>query len=48
VEFFTKRNLPVTAEVLGLEGDDEVRGLAFVVVRGPENLPKGLTALSLA
>jgi formylglycine-generating enzyme required for sulfatase activity len=48
VEFFTKRNMPVTAEVLGLEGDDEVRGLALVVVRGAENLPKGITALSLA
>ena len=48
VEFFTKRNMPVTAEVLGLEGDDEVRGLALVVVRGTENLPKGITALSLA
>jgi formylglycine-generating enzyme required for sulfatase activity len=48
VEFFTKRNLPVTAEVLGLEGGDEVRGLALLVVRGSENLPKGLTSLSLA
>jgi formylglycine-generating enzyme required for sulfatase activity len=48
VEFFTKRNLPVTAEVLGLEGDDEVRGLALLVVRGAENLPTGITALSLA
>ncbi len=48
VEFFTKRNLPVTAEVLGLEGDDEVRGLALLVVRGSENLSKGLTSLSLA
>jgi formylglycine-generating enzyme required for sulfatase activity len=48
VEFFTKRNLSVTAEVLGLEGNDEVRGLALVVVRGQENLPKGLTASSLA
>ena len=48
VEFFTKRNMPVTAEVLGLEGDDEVRGLALLVVRGQENLPTGLTALSLA
>jgi S1-C subfamily serine protease len=28
VEFFTKRNLLVTAEVLRLEGNDEVRGLA--------------------
>lgn len=48
VEFFPKRNLPVTAEVLGLEGDDEVRGLALLVVRGPENIPQGLEALSLA
>ncbi len=47
VEFFTKRNLPVTAEVLGLEGDDDVRGLALLVVKGSENLPTGLTALSL-
>ena len=48
VEFFTKRNMPVTAEVLGLEGDDEMRGLALLVVKSPENLPKGITALSLA
>ena len=48
VEFFTKRNMPVMAEVLGLEGDDEVRGLALLVARGAENLPAGLTALSLA
>jgi formylglycine-generating enzyme required for sulfatase activity len=48
VEFFTKRNLPVAAEVLGLEGGDEVRGLALLVVRGPENIPQGLTALSLS
>jgi S1-C subfamily serine protease len=47
VEFFTKRNLPVLTEVLGLEGDDEVRGLALLVVRGQENLPKGLRALPL-
>jgi S1-C subfamily serine protease len=45
VEFFTKRNLPVPSEVLGIEGDDEVRGLALLVVRGPEHLPKGLKAL---
>lgn len=32
VEFFTKRNVPISAEVLGLEGDDEVRGLALLVV----------------
>lgn len=48
VEFFTKRNIPVRAAVLGLEGDDELRGLALVVVRGQENLPPGLIALPLA
>lgn len=48
VEFFTKRNMPVRAEVMGLEGDDEVRGLALLVVKGAENLPNGLTSLSLA
>jgi hypothetical protein len=48
VEFFMKRNLPVLSEVLGLEGDDEMRGLALLVVRGPENLPKGLSALPLS
>lgn len=47
VEFFTKRNMPVPAEVLGLEGDDEVRGLALLVVRGVENISKSLTSLSL-
>lgn len=48
VEFFTKQAIRVTAEVLGLEGDDEVRGLALMVVRGAESLPEGITALSLA
>lgn len=48
VEFFTKRNVPVVAEVLGLEGDDEVRGFALLVARGAENLPNDLTALSLS
>lgn len=47
VEFFTKRNVPISAEVLGLEGDDEVRGLALLVVRGEENIPKGIAALAL-
>lgn len=47
-EFFTRRNLPVVTEVLGLEGDDEVRGLALLVVRGQGSLPKGARALPLA
>ncbi len=48
VEFFTKRNVPLPAEVLGLEGDDELRGLALLIVKGRENLPNGLMALPLA
>lgn len=48
VEFFTKRNILVPSEVLGLEGDDEVRGLALLVVKGQGKLPKGLKALHLA
>lgn len=48
LEFFTKRNVPVYSTVLGIEGDDELRGLALVAVRGEENLPSGLAALPLA
>ena len=48
VEFFTKRNVSLPVEVLGLEGDDELRGLALLIVKGRENLPNGLMALSLA
>ena len=47
VEFFTKRNAPVLADVLpGVEGGDEVRGLALLTVKGKENIPPGLAALS--
>jgi S1-C subfamily serine protease len=48
VEFFTKRNMHATAEVLGLEGDDEVRGLALLVVRNWEKVSNGLRTLPLA
>jgi S1-C subfamily serine protease len=48
LEFFTKRNVPVHTSVLGLEGDDELRGLALVVVRSQDNLLSGLAALPLA
>jgi outer membrane protein len=49
VEFFTKRNASVSAEVSpGAEGGDEVRGLALLVVKGKDNIPAGLTQLSLA
>jgi S1-C subfamily serine protease len=47
VEFFTRKNVWIPATVLTLEGGDP-RGLASLVVKGEENLPPGLTALSLA
>jgi len=47
VEFFTRRNSAVSAEVLRIEGGDS-RGLALLVVRGKENLPQGLQALPMA
>jgi formylglycine-generating enzyme required for sulfatase activity len=49
VEFFTKRNVPVPAEVSpGAEGGDEIRGLALLMVKGKENIPSSLGALPLA
>jgi len=47
VEFFTRRNTTVPAEVLRIEGGDP-RGLALLVVRGRERLPPDLAALPLA
>ena len=47
VEFFTRRNSTVSAEVLRIEGGDP-RGLALLVVRGKENLPQDLQALPMA
>jgi len=47
IEFFTQRNIPVAASVVGLEGGDP-RGLAILLVRGEENLPSGLSALPLS
>lgn len=47
VEFFTKQSVLVQAEVLrGAEGDDEMRGLALLLVRG-KDLPAGVTELRL-
>ncbi len=46
VEFFTRQNVRVKAEVRKIEGGD-LRGLALMVVRGKENLPQGLVALKL-
>ena len=48
VEFFTKKNVLVQAEVLrGAESDHEMRGLALLMVRGKENLPTEVTVLPL-
>lgn len=47
VEFFTRQNVSVKAEVRKIEGGD-LQGLALVVVRGQENLPPGLVSLPLA
>ncbi len=46
VEFFTRQNVFVKAEVRKIEGGD-LQGLALLVVRGKENLPLGLMALKL-
>lgn len=47
IEFFTRRNTTVPAEVLRIEGGDP-RGLALLVVRGRDKLPPDLKALPLA
>ena len=46
VEFFTRQNVSIKAEVRKIEGGD-LQGLALLVVRGQENLPPGLLALKL-
>ena len=47
VEFFTNRNVSVKGAVLpGAEVNDDVRGLALVVVQGKDQIPKGLRSLS--
>lgn len=48
VEFFTNRNTPIPAVVLGAEGTDELRGLALLLVRDERNFRPGLTSLPLA
>jgi hypothetical protein len=47
VEFFTQRNVPIAATVVGLEGGDP-RGLALLLVSGQASLPSGLAVLPLA
>lgn len=46
IEFLTRRYRLVLSNVLALEGGDP-KGLALLVVKGPENLPSGLEALPL-
>ena len=48
VQFFTQEDVAVQATVRHSEGDDEVTGLALLVVRGDNNIPSGLTVLTLA
>ena len=48
VQFFPQEDVSVQATVRHSEGDDEVTGLALLVVRGKDNLPSGLTVLTLA
>ena len=46
VEFFTKRNVPIKGEVLpGAEVNDDIRGLALVVVRGKDQIPDNVASL---
>jgi formylglycine-generating enzyme required for sulfatase activity len=48
VQFFPQEDVSVQATVRHSEGGDEVTGLALQVVRGKNNLPSGLTVLTLA
>ena len=46
VEFFTKRHVPVKGAVLpGAEVNDDIRGLALVVLRGKDQIPESVTSL---
>ncbi len=47
LQFLARRNKPVKAQVLNLEGGDP-RGLALLLVRGKENFPSDVRALSLS
>ena len=47
IEFFTRRNVAVTARIVEQEGGEE-RGLALLVVSGRTNLPAGLEVPPLA
>jgi S1-C subfamily serine protease len=46
-EFFTRRNIAVPAKVLGTEGNDDIGGLALLMVEG-KPLPQRIGALPLA
>jgi hypothetical protein len=46
VEFYSKRNVPLNGTVLpGAELNDDLRGLALVVVRGKTDIPDGVAVL---
>lgn len=48
VQFFPQEDVSVQAMVRHSEGGDEVTGLALLVMRGKNNIPSGLTVLTLA
>lgn len=48
VQFFSRQEVPVRAQVKHAEGGDDETGMALLTVRGMENVPTGLAALPLA
>lgn len=48
VQFFSRQEVPVRAQVKHAEGGDNETGMALLTVRGKENVPTGLAALPLA
>jgi formylglycine-generating enzyme required for sulfatase activity len=48
VQFFSRQELPVRAQVKHAEGGDDETGMALLVVRGKDNVPAGLATLPLA
>ena len=48
VQFFSRQDVPVRAQVKHAEGGDEETGMALLAIRGKDNIPTGLAALPLA
>ncbi|QPD02758.1 MAG: hypothetical protein Nkreftii_000532 [Candidatus Nitrospira kreftii] len=48
VQFFSRQEVPVRAQVKHAEGGDGETGMALLVVRGKDNIPVGLATLPLA